>query len=184
MRALSASGNGEVDGWASGIESVLERIEGLTVQDRAALALPLLDDFFDDMEDMLGQIDDSDGESAGLIAHAADIHLKAWLTEPKSRSSPRDCSTMPGKWRRSTISAHTSEWGRRKQARRAIRRGHGPLTRTMSRTSCVPEVRGITRKPAGSSNAFASRAQGAAKWTLMPFGWTISRSGIRPSGIS
>jgi uncharacterized Zn finger protein len=70
---------GEVDGWASGIESVLERIEGLVVQDRAALALPLLDDFFDDMEDMLGQIDDSDGESAGLIAHAADIHLKACI---------------------------------------------------------------------------------------------------------
>jgi uncharacterized Zn finger protein len=70
---------GEVGGWASGIESVLERIEGLVVQGRAALALPLLDDFFDDMEDALGQIDDSDGESAELIARASGIHLKACI---------------------------------------------------------------------------------------------------------
>lgn len=69
----------EVGGWASGIDSVLERIESLVANGRAPLALPLLDDFFDEMEDALGEIDDSDGQGGELIARASDIHLNACM---------------------------------------------------------------------------------------------------------
>ncbi|HWA91143.1 MAG TPA: SWIM zinc finger family protein [Rhizomicrobium sp.] len=69
----------EVGGWASGVETVLDGIENLVAQDRPALALTLLDDFFDEMEDALGEIDDSDGQGGELVARAGDIHLKACL---------------------------------------------------------------------------------------------------------
>jgi hypothetical protein len=74
----------EVGGWASGIEFVLERIESLVVHGRAALVLPLLDDFFDEMEAALGEINDSDGQGGELVARAGDIHLKACVaTKPE-----------------------------------------------------------------------------------------------------
>jgi hypothetical protein len=69
----------EAGGWASGIEDVLERIGSLAATGKAALALPLLEDFFDEMEDALGSVDDSDGHCGALIARASEIHLKACL---------------------------------------------------------------------------------------------------------
>jgi hypothetical protein len=70
---------GEVGGWAAGVETVLEGIESLVAHGRPGLALALLDDFFDEMENALGEIDDSDGRSGELVARAGDIHLKACL---------------------------------------------------------------------------------------------------------
>jgi len=71
---------GEVGEWAAGIEVVLDRVEGLVGQGKAALALPLLDEFFDDMEEALGHVDDSNGEIGALVARAAEIHLAACRT--------------------------------------------------------------------------------------------------------
>lgn len=67
----------EVGDWASGIESVLERIEGLVGAGRAAIALTLLGDFFDEMEEALGQVDDSDGQGGEIVVRTSEIHLKA-----------------------------------------------------------------------------------------------------------
>jgi len=69
----------EAGSWASGVAAVLGRIDGLVANGKAALALPLLDDFFDEMEEALGHMDDSDGQGGELIARASDIHLRACL---------------------------------------------------------------------------------------------------------
>jgi tetratricopeptide (TPR) repeat protein len=59
---------------------VLERIDGLTARGKPWLALALLEDFFDEMEDALGNIDDSNGQKGMLAARAAEIHLQACRT--------------------------------------------------------------------------------------------------------
>jgi uncharacterized Zn finger protein len=69
----------EAGGWTAGITAVLDRIDGLVTGGKAALALPLLDDFFDEMEEALGAVDDSDGHGGDLIARASEIHLRACL---------------------------------------------------------------------------------------------------------
>jgi uncharacterized Zn finger protein len=64
-------------GWVQGIESVLEQVAGLIENGRAALVLRLLDHFFARMDQVLENIDDSDGGGAHVYAKARDIHLAA-----------------------------------------------------------------------------------------------------------
>ena len=67
----------EMRDWAQGIESVLDRIEGLVENGRAAIALQLLGHFFARMDEALENIDDSEGEGGGTYARACEIHLAA-----------------------------------------------------------------------------------------------------------
>jgi uncharacterized Zn finger protein len=69
----------EAGGWAAGVAAVLDRIDGLITGGKATLALPLLHDFFHEMEEALGSVDDSDGHAGDLIARASEIHLRACL---------------------------------------------------------------------------------------------------------
>jgi uncharacterized Zn finger protein len=63
--------------WVQGIESVLDRIEGLVENGRAAVVLRLLDHFFARMDKALEATDDSDGGGGGVYARAREIHLAA-----------------------------------------------------------------------------------------------------------
>lgn len=68
---------GAVGGWVGDIDPVLKRIEALIDAEHAAVAIRLLDHFFERMESALGSIDDSDGEGGALCARAQNIHLAA-----------------------------------------------------------------------------------------------------------
>jgi uncharacterized Zn finger protein len=68
---------GEMQDWAQGIQSVLDRIEGLIEGGRAVLVLQLLDHFFAQMDEALQEVDDSDGRGGGVYAKACEIHLAA-----------------------------------------------------------------------------------------------------------
>jgi hypothetical protein len=68
---------GEMQDWAQGIQSVLDRIEGLIEGGRAVLVLQLLDHFFAQMDEALQEVDDSDGGGGGVYAKACEIHLAA-----------------------------------------------------------------------------------------------------------
>jgi tetratricopeptide (TPR) repeat protein len=62
---------------AEAIDRVLDRLEGLVAGGRPAMALKLLDHLFDEMEEAIEAVDDSDGEVTGALARAADLHLEA-----------------------------------------------------------------------------------------------------------
>jgi uncharacterized Zn finger protein len=63
--------------WVQGVESVVDRLEGLIKSGRAELVLQLLDYLFARMDEALKNIDDSDGGGADVYAKAREIHLAA-----------------------------------------------------------------------------------------------------------
>jgi hypothetical protein len=67
----------EMRAWASHVEPVLARIDGLIGRDRAGLALRLLDQFFACMGPALQSVDDSNGHGGRLLSRGAGLHLKA-----------------------------------------------------------------------------------------------------------
>ena len=67
----------EAGGWASGVRAVLDRIGDLVDRGRPAVARVLLEEFFEDLEDKIGEIDDSDGHCGALMEEAIEIHHRA-----------------------------------------------------------------------------------------------------------
>jgi hypothetical protein len=65
------------DDWAGGVEAVLGTIADLVPAGRAALALKLVVQAIDGIEDSIEEIDDSEGHCSGLLQRAGDIHLAA-----------------------------------------------------------------------------------------------------------
>lgn len=62
--------------WAERIDGLLDAIADL-MESRPAIALRLIDGGIDDLAESLDAIDDSNGECAGLLERAQDIHLAA-----------------------------------------------------------------------------------------------------------
>ena len=62
---------------AAGIDRVLVRLKGLLASGRASMALGLLDHLFDQAEDLVEAVDDSDGEVGDSLARAGALHLEA-----------------------------------------------------------------------------------------------------------
>jgi uncharacterized Zn finger protein len=67
----------EAGDWAAGVETVLDAIADLVPAGRASVALKLVVQAIDCLEDSIEEIDDSDGHCSGLLEHAGDIHLAA-----------------------------------------------------------------------------------------------------------
>ncbi len=67
----------EVADWADGVEAVLDRVAELVTQDRATLALRLIEHALSRIEEAINQIDDSAGHGGGLLERGRDIHLAA-----------------------------------------------------------------------------------------------------------
>lgn len=65
--------------FAEDIGRIVDRLEGLAAG-RASLALELLEHLFDQMEDVSGAVDDSEGEVTAVLARAAEVHLQACCT--------------------------------------------------------------------------------------------------------
>lgn len=66
-------------GWAEGVMDVLQGIEELITDERAALALSLIDQAIERIEKAISNIDDSDGYCTELLQEAQSIHLEACL---------------------------------------------------------------------------------------------------------
>jgi uncharacterized Zn finger protein len=78
----------EAEGWADGAEAVLEQISALVEHGQPDAALELLPRFFDNLEEAVESIDDSDGELTGLAERALEIHRAA------CRAAPPDPATL------------------------------------------------------------------------------------------
>jgi uncharacterized Zn finger protein len=63
--------------WADGVHAVLDAIEKLLARERAQLAIELLDELFDRLEDAVEAIDDSDGEVHVAAERATELHRAA-----------------------------------------------------------------------------------------------------------
>jgi uncharacterized Zn finger protein len=68
---------GEVGGWATGVDDVLDTLAELTPAGHAAQALELAEHAIDRIETAMEEIDDSDGQCGALLDRARDIHLAA-----------------------------------------------------------------------------------------------------------
>lgn len=68
---------GEVGGWASGVDDLLDTLAELTPAGHAAQAVELAEHAIDRIETAMGEIDDSNGLCGELLARARDIHLAA-----------------------------------------------------------------------------------------------------------
>jgi uncharacterized Zn finger protein len=67
----------EADGWAAGVDEVLDAIEALVPVGRGALALKLIERAIDRIMQALPHVDDSDGQGSDLLGRTAEIHLSA-----------------------------------------------------------------------------------------------------------
>lgn len=67
----------DVPAWAQEVDGVVDQISTLLDNGRAALALRLLDYFFDRMDAAMAEIDDSDGCAGGVYSRACELHLAA-----------------------------------------------------------------------------------------------------------
>jgi uncharacterized Zn finger protein len=63
--------------WAAGVDEMLDTIETLVSNSRAALGLKLVERAIDRIEQALGSIDDSDCDCGALLDRADEIHLAA-----------------------------------------------------------------------------------------------------------
>lgn len=81
----------EAEGWAQGVEKVLDRIEELIGRGHAALVQTLIEGFFARLGSALEQIDDSGGQGSALAERAGAIHLAACrVAEPDPLALARD----------------------------------------------------------------------------------------------
>lgn len=62
---------------AERIDQVLARLSALLANGRATVVLTLLDHLFDQTDEILEAVDDSDGEVGGALARAGGVHLEA-----------------------------------------------------------------------------------------------------------
>ena len=67
----------EARGWTQGVNRVLDRVANLIGAGRPKLVLCLLDYFFEQMDEALNSMDDSNGHGGGVYANACGIHLAA-----------------------------------------------------------------------------------------------------------
>lgn len=65
--------------WAAGVRAALDAVAPLAQDNRAGLAVKLMEHAIDRIADAAGSIDDSDGHCGALLEHACDIHLAAAL---------------------------------------------------------------------------------------------------------
>jgi uncharacterized Zn finger protein len=78
--AVHVHGNLEYDdaaGWADAVRTQIDQIRMLVEKGRAELSLRLLEHLFEELEEALQSIDDSNGEGGGAFAYACEVHLKA-----------------------------------------------------------------------------------------------------------
>jgi len=68
---------GEIGGWATGVDDVLDTLAELIPASHAAQALELAEHAIDRIEAAMEEVDDSDGLCGALLDRARDIHLAA-----------------------------------------------------------------------------------------------------------
>ncbi|MGA0601238.1 SWIM zinc finger family protein [Caulobacter sp. KR2-114] len=68
--------------FAAGLHEVLDTLEALLPAGRAGMALRLTERMLDAFEDVLENVDDSDGECGGALARTEALHLAAARAEP------------------------------------------------------------------------------------------------------
>ena len=66
-----------VGDWADTLDAEVSKIAVLAGNGRAELALRLLEHLFEELDDALGNLDDSKGEGGGVYARACGVHLSA-----------------------------------------------------------------------------------------------------------
>lgn len=68
---------GEAGGWATAVDEALDVLADLASGKHAGLTLKLAEHAIDQIEQAIGNIDDSDGHCGGLLERARDIHVSA-----------------------------------------------------------------------------------------------------------